>query len=78
LDGTEALFQAVPNNHLSVYSTAAMFHDVALMEPPPATVAVVKNKDAMGSLFNILAQAGNVIEEAQGDPVYERATKWHG
>ncbi|WP_293921696.1 hypothetical protein, partial [Sphingobium sp. UBA5915] len=73
LDGRDAAFQAVSNNHMSVYPAAAMFHDLALSDNPPATVAVVKSKDAMGSYFNILAQAGNVIEEAQADQVYERA-----
>ncbi len=76
LDGGNAVFQAVSNSHMSVYPTAAMFHDLALMDTPPATVAVVKNREAMGSYFNILAQAGNVIEEGQGDQVYERAAQW--
>ena len=73
LDGRNAAFQAVSNNHMSVYPTVAMFHDLALSDNPPATVGVVKSKEAMGSYFNILAQAGNVIEEDQGDQVYERA-----
>lgn len=76
LDEGDAIFQAVPNNHLSVYPTVAMFHDLALMEAPPRTVAVVKSREAMGSFFNILAQAGNVIEEAQADQVYKRAIEW--
>lgn len=76
LDGANAVFQGVSNSHMSVYPTAAMFHDLALMDTPPATVAVVKDRQAMGSYFNILAQAGNVIEEGQGDLIYERAAQW--
>lgn len=76
LDEGTAIFQAVSNSHMSVYPTSAMFHDLALSESHHSMVAVVKNKQAMGSYFNILAQAGNVIEEAQADQVYERAAEW--
>lgn len=76
LENKNAIFQAVSNNHMSVYPTAAMFHDLALLDTPPATIAVVKNGQAMGSYFNILAQAGSVIEEHQTDQVYERAAEW--
>jgi hypothetical protein len=77
LEGSESIFQAVANSHLSVYPTAAMFHDLALIESPPTTISVVKSREAMGSLFNILAQAGNVIEEAQADQVYKKAVQLH-
>jgi len=73
LEGGDAVFEAVSNNHLSVYPTVAMFHDLALSEVQPVTISVVKNKKAMGSLFNILAQAGHVIEEAQANEVYQKA-----
>lgn len=73
LENHMAVFQAVANSHMSVYPTSAMFHDLALMDTPPAAISVVNDKRSMGNLFNILAQAGNVIESAQGDLVYRSA-----
>jgi hypothetical protein len=75
-EGHTALFQAVSNHHMSVYPAAAMFHDFSLSETPPAAIAVVKDKAAMGPFYNILAQSGNVIEEAQADQVYREAVLW--
>lgn len=76
LDDRSAVFQAVSNHHASVYSTSAMFHDLALKDRPPITTAVVRDKASLGAWFNILAQAGNVIEEADADTVYKGATAW--
>ncbi len=76
LDGKDAIFHAVSNHHASVYSTSAMFHDIALKDRPPATTAVVRSKEELGPFYNILAQAGNVIEEADANNVYESAVKW--
>ena len=53
-----------------------MFHDLAVMEKPPANVSVVRRKEKLGYLLAILSQAGNVIEEGQADSVYEGATQW--
>ena len=75
LDERDAVFQAVSNHHASVYSTSAMFHDLALKDRPPVTTAVVRDKAALGAWFNILAQAGNVIEEEQADSVYRSAVR---
>jgi hypothetical protein len=75
-EGRTALFQAVSNHHMSVYPAAAMFHDFSLSDTPPAAIAVVKDKVAMGAFYNILAQSGNVIEEAQADHVYREAVFW--
>jgi hypothetical protein len=78
LEERDAVFQAVSNHHASVYSTSAMFHDLALKHRPPIVTAVVRDKGALGSWFNILAQAGNVIEEGEADSVYRNATQWGG
>lgn len=77
LDGQTAVFQAVPNHHVKVYSTAAMFHDLAVKERPPVTISVVHDKTEMGAYFGILSQAGNVIEEGQSDNAYEKAASWN-
>lgn len=76
LDGRQAVFQAVPNHHASIYSTSAMFHDLALKEHPPVTISVVRNKSELGAFLGILSQAGHVIEEGQADQTYERAAAW--
>ncbi|WP_342657109.1 hypothetical protein NPJ82_09145 [Sphingomonas sp. NY01] len=71
--GSTAIFQAVTSHHASVYSTSAMFHDLALLETAPATIAVVRSKAEMGSYLGILAQAGSVLEEGQSDGAYRSA-----
>lgn len=76
LDERDAVFHAVSNHYASVYSTSAMFHDLALKDRPPALTSVVHNKDDLGFYHNILAQAGNVIEEEQADAVYKGAVQW--
>lgn len=76
LDDRDAVFHAVSNHYASVYSTSAMFHDLALKDRAPALTAVVHNKDELGFYYNILAQAGNVIEEEQADAVYKGAVQW--
>ena len=71
--GKAAVFHAVPKHHGSVYQTSAMFHDLALKSNPPVTTAVVHSKAEMGSFYNILAQAGNVIEQDDSSEVYKRS-----
>jgi hypothetical protein len=67
------VFHAVANHPGSIFKVSAAFHDLALLEPPPNLVSVVRSKAALGSKFNILAQAGKVIEEEQADDVYLQA-----
>jgi hypothetical protein len=76
LDERDAVFRAVSAHHTSVYSASAMFHDLALRDNPPVTTAVVTSKADLGAMFNILAQAGNVIEQGQSDAVFESAVRW--
>lgn len=68
-----AVFHAVSNHGNSVYRTSAAFHDLAALDKPPTLTSVVRSKKALGPWLSILAQAGNVIEEEQGDPVYRKA-----
>jgi hypothetical protein len=56
-----------------LFKTSAAFHDLGLPEKPPNLVSVVRSKLALGSKFNILAQAGKVIEKEQADEVYWQA-----
>ncbi len=76
VDGRDAVFEFVSNHHNAVYPASAMFHDLALLETPPALTAVVSHKDEFGYLLNILAQAANVIEQGQSDRAYQAAAKW--
>ena len=76
LEDRQAVFQAVTSHHASVYSTSAMFHDLALIERAPVMVSVVKDRAELGAFLGILAQAGHVIEESQPDMAYETATNW--
>lgn len=71
--GKTTVFHAVANHANSVFKTSAAFHDLGLLEKPPNLVSVVRSKLALGSKFNILAQAGRVIEEEQPDEVYWQA-----
>jgi hypothetical protein len=64
------IFHAVANHPNSVFKTSAAFHDLELLEFRPNLVSVVRSKAALGPRFNILAQAGRVIEEDQPDEVY--------
>ncbi|HET7883403.1 MAG TPA: hypothetical protein VFL55_21130, partial [Acetobacteraceae bacterium] len=73
LDHRVAVFDVVRNHHSAVYSTSTKFHDLSLLTDPPVTVAVVKDKKAMGAYFGILAQAGHVIQDNEPDSVIKRA-----
>ena len=73
VEGRRAVFQTVRNFHISVYRTSTAFRDIAALEAPPQLIAVVKNRADMGNYYNILAQAGRVIQVAQSDETYRRA-----
>ena len=72
LDGRDMAFQAVSNHHSSVYSSATMFHDLALLDRRPLAVAVVRNRREMGEYVGILSQAANVIEADVPDDTIRR------
>ncbi len=67
------VFQAVGNHAFSIYRAASAFHDIALLPNAPGRVAVVKDRKAMGTKLNVLAQAGRVIQGDQSDETYVRA-----
>jgi hypothetical protein len=74
LGDRDAVFDVVSNHHISVFSTATKFRDLALLSRPPISVAVVQDKKAMGAYYGILAQAGHVIQDNEPDSVIVRAT----
>lgn len=73
LDGREAVFDVVSNHHASVFTCSTKFNDLKLLDTPPKMVAVVRDKAAMGAYYNILAQAGNVIQDNAADEAIRRA-----
>lgn len=72
VDGRDLAFEAVANHHSSVYSSATMFHDLALLERRPKAIAVVESKQAMGAYIGMLSQAASVIEATAPDGLIER------
>ena len=69
----KAVFHAVGDHANSVYRTNTAFHDLGALDDPPALVAVVNDRKALGPKLGLLAQAGHVIESEQPDDVYRRA-----
>lgn len=65
-----ALFDVVSPAPVSVAFAAAKFHDIALLDRPPARIAVVRRKEAFGDLLAVVAQAAKVVQEDASDAVY--------
>ncbi|HYJ29300.1 MAG TPA: hypothetical protein VEW25_03055, partial [Allosphingosinicella sp.] len=68
------VFQAVSDHPISVYRTSTAFHDLAATPNPPGLVAVVKDRQSLGSKLSLLSQVGRVIQSDQPDEAYQRAT----
>jgi len=73
IDSRRVIFDAVGNHAIKVYSTATKFRDIALLDNAPTTISVIRSVNEMGSLYNILAQSGHVIQEDAANSVFERA-----
>lgn len=67
------IFDAVGNHPNSIYRASTSFHDIGALENPPRRVAVVRDKQALGSRLHILSQAGKVIDTNQPDDVFVKA-----
>ncbi|HEX7823026.1 MAG TPA: hypothetical protein VF463_20695 [Sphingobium sp.] len=70
--GKDLIFEAVSNHHSSVYSSATMFHDLALLDRRPKPIAVVESKQAMGAYIGMLSQVASVIESDAPDIMIKR------
>lgn len=73
VDNRLAVFQAVSDGGNSLYRASAIFHDLASLAKPPSLVAVVRDKEELGSKLGLLSQVARVIESGQPDEVYKRA-----
>jgi hypothetical protein len=67
-----ALFDFVSPAPVSVAFAVAKFHDIALLENPPARIAVVRRKDAFGDLLPVVAQAAKVVQEDASDAAFKK------
>jgi hypothetical protein len=72
LDKRPAVFEAVANHPASIVFANSKFHDFALLERPPVSIAVVRKKKELGTYHNLLAQVAHVIETDVSD---ERISK---
>jgi hypothetical protein len=57
-----AVFEAVVSHHASVVNAAAKFHDLALLEIPPARVSVIHRREPFKDLLGLLTQSSHVVE----------------
>ena len=72
-DRGPAAFDLVTPNPNSVAATTTKFHDLARLDHPPARIAIVQSKKAMGDLLAVTAQAARVIEEGANDDTWRKA-----
>jgi len=73
LDGhPKAIFETVAVHQYSVVNAAAKFHDLALLDEPPNRVAVVRDKEDLGTWLNVLAQSADVIQFSVPDTTIRR------
>jgi hypothetical protein len=70
-----AVFEAVANHPTSIAFASSKFHDLALLERPPTSVAVVRKKKELGTYHNLLAQVANVIEIDEPDERIEKLAR---
>ncbi|WP_395675521.1 hypothetical protein [Inquilinus sp.] len=67
VDDHQSAFQAVSLHPNSIYAASTMFHDLALLPFAPKRIAVVSNRDQLGSYEAILSQAASVVETEASD-----------
>ena len=72
-DHGPAAFDLVTPHPNSVAATTTKFPDLARLDHPPARIAIVQSKRAMGDLLAVTAQAARVIEESANDDTWRRA-----
>jgi hypothetical protein len=72
LERKVTVFEPVSRHPNSVTTAATKFHDLARLDDPPNRVAVVENKEGMGTYLGVLAQAANVITRDAPDGTLQR------
>ncbi len=71
-DGHQAVYEPVSDHPNSVASALTKFVDLAQLEHPPARIAVVRSKEALGTRLSLIATAAQVVEEGVSDRTLER------
>jgi hypothetical protein len=71
-DGHKAVYEPVSDHHNSVASALTKFIDLNQLEHPPARIAVVRKKAALGTKLALISMAANVVEEDVSDETLER------
>ena len=71
-DGHKAVYEPVSDHANSVASALIKFVDLTHLESPPARIAVVRSKQALGTRLSLIATAAYVVEEGVSDQTLER------
>lgn len=71
-DGHRAVYEPVSEHPNSVASVLTKFVDLNQLDHPPARIAVVRNKEMLGTRLALIATAGNVVEEGVSDQILGR------
>lgn len=66
-DDKVVLFESVLPRRQSIYAAVAKFHDIALAPEAPRRIAVVPNREDLGSMLGVLSQAASVVEDRTTD-----------
>lgn len=72
-NGHKAIYEPVSNHPNSVAAVLTKFVDVNQLEKPPARIAVVGSKEALGTRLALIATAGSVVEESVSDAALRKS-----
>ena len=72
VESRQVAFEAVSKHPNSVVHAAAKFSDIARIKRAPGRVAVVPNKNALGTYLGVLSHNASVIERRSDDSVFHR------
>jgi len=72
LDGKLTVFEPVSRHPNSITTATTKFHDLARLDDPPNRVAVVENKERLGTYLGVLSQAADVITRDAPDKTLKR------
>jgi hypothetical protein len=66
------VFEPVSRHPNSITTATTKFHDLARLDDPPNRVAVVENKERLGTYLGVLSQAADVITRDVPDRTLQR------
>ena len=66
------VFEPVSRHPNSITTATTKFHDLARLDDPPNRVAVVENKERLGTYLGVLSQAADVITRDAPDRTLKR------